>query len=127
MTTMPKIYPMIRSVTLYEYAAYVIRVVDGDTVDLGVDLGFRHRFTDRFRLYGINTPERGQAGWAEATTYLRQILVGVGEELAIRTHLDKRDKYGRWLAEIYKTQSDGTILYVNQDMIDKGHAVEYMT
>ena len=42
---------------MFEYTAIVVRIVDGDTVDLDVDLGFKTRRKDRFRLEGIDTPE----------------------------------------------------------------------
>ena len=118
---------MTANLTLYEYKAELVRVVDGDTVDLAVDLGFRHRFTDRFRLYGINTPERGEKGWSAANEHLTSLLAYRGKPIGLRTHIDKRDKYGRWLAELYVTLTDGTILFVNQDMIDRGYAVRYMS
>lgn len=118
---------IVTPLTLYEYSAKVIRVVDGDTIDLSVDLGFRHSFTDRFRLYGINTPERGESGWGAATEHLTSLLGYAGKRIFIRTKIDKRDKYGRWLVQIYVDRPDGTVLYVNQDMIEKGHAVEFMS
>ena len=115
----------------YTYSAVVKHVVDGDTVDLEVslrdkmiDLGFRqfvhdrNTMRDRFRLLGIDTPERGQPGWAEATEALRGMLP-VGQQITITT-TKPRDKYGRWLATIYVGE-----LNVNQAMIDAGHAVVY--
>lgn len=111
--------------SLYYYDATVLRVVDGDTIDLSCDLGFRVGKRDRFRLYGINAPERGQTGWAEANAAL-QAMLPVGERVTIRTYhpttRDPADKYGRWLATVLT--GDG--LDVNQAMVDQGHAVEYM-
>lgn len=73
------------------------RVVDGDTVDLDIDLGFSMRVHERFRLARINTPEKGQPGWAEATAATAARLAA-GK---ITVELKGRDKYGRWLAELY--------------------------
>ena len=105
---------------LWNYAAEVVNVVDGDTVDLKVDLGFRTFRTDRFRMLNINTPERGQEGWSEATQALKSILP-VGQKVLIRTvhpkHRDPTDKYGRWIAEIY---ADGE--NVNDLMVQGGWA-----
>lgn len=108
----------------YEYEATVLRVVDGDTVDMSVDLGFRVNMRDRFRLTGINAPERGQEGWAVATAALQNMLP-VNARVRIQTAhpstRDPKDKYGRWLATIF-----ASALNVNQAMLDQGHAMEYM-
>ena len=82
----------------YTYSASVIRWVDGDTVDLRVDVGFYIFHESRFRLLGINTPERGEEGWAEATLYAGS-LAPQGSPVVIRT--TKADKYGRFLADVY--------------------------
>ena len=104
--------------TSYTYSAAVEHVVDGDTIDLNVSLGFRQWMRDRFRLAGIDAPERGQVGWADATAALRAMLP-VGQPIIIHT-AKPRDKYGRWLATIYVGD-----LNVNQAMVDAGHAKVY--
>lgn len=105
---------------MYEYAATVQRVVDGDTVDLMVDLGFdTHRF-DRFRLYGINAAEHGTPSGNAATAYLKGILTA-GLTVTATTHKDKFDKYGRMLAVL--TTADGKS--VNDEMVASGHAAPY--
>ena len=109
----------------YIYRAKLINVVDGDTVDLAVDVGFRVSITDRFRLLGINAPEmHGTSSPAgkEAKAALASMLAGV-ETLTIKTHKGQ-DKYGRWLADIY-VNTDGGELLVNKIMVVEGHAVEY--
>lgn len=83
---------------MYAYSARVIRWIDGDTVDLRVDLGFRTFAETRFRLYGIDTPERGQKNHDEATA-LCNSLAPAGADITIHSYKDA-DKYGRWLAEI---------------------------
>ena len=102
---------------MYEYAATCKRVVDGDTCDLVVDCGFRHTITDRFRLARINTPERGEPGWAKATAMLEQLIAG--KDLVIRTQKPK-DKWGRWVAEIFV---DGKC--VNDQLVAEGFADPY--
>lgn len=82
---------------MYNYTAYVIRWVDGDTVVLDVDMGFRIHVTDTFRLYGLNTPERGEPLYAEARLRCMELLP-IGAQIEIDTH--KQDKYGRWLVDI---------------------------
>ena len=62
---------------MYEYRAKVDRVVDGDTVDFIVDLGFKISFKIRTRLAGVNTPERGRADFKKATVMLENLLLAV--------------------------------------------------
>lgn len=108
---------------MYEYAASLLRVVDGDTVDLDVDLGFTVRHKMRVRLYGIDAPERGQDGWALARDGLADIL-GFGARLQIRTYRDRADSFGRYLADIYNLVLDPPD-HVNAHMIESGFAVPY--
>ena len=82
----------------YEYKATVVRWIDGDTVELVVDVGFHITYRDHFRLIGIDTPERGRPGAAEAHARA-EALAPVGTEVMIAT--EKSDKYGRWLANVY--------------------------
>lgn len=81
--------------TAYEYRATVVRWIDGDTVDLNVDLGFHLTMAGRFRLDGIDTPERGRQGHLEAKARA-EALAPVGSDVLVIT--EKGDKYGRWLA-----------------------------
>lgn len=82
----------------YSYKAEVVRWSDGDTVWLEVDLGFRMATINDFRLYGVDTPERGQPGYQEATAFVRK-LAPTGTTVDIHTYKDP-DKYGRWLVDI---------------------------
>lgn len=84
------------SETPYVYKATILLAVDGDTLDVRVDLGFRIFHEMRLRLYGVNTPERGQPGYLEARESLLQY---VGKEAQVVSH-KPQDKYGRWLAEV---------------------------
>lgn len=107
--TYPRVYP-----------ATVIRWVDGDTVDMDVDLGFHMHGLLRFRLTDVNTPERGMPGWAEATARANE-LAPVGAHIMAFTQKDG-DKYGRWLAHI--TLDDGRT--VNKILLSEGLAVPYL-
>lgn len=82
---------------MYHYTAYIVRWVDGDTVTLDVDMGFRIHVTDTFRLVGLNTPERGEPNYAEARLRCLELLP-IGTRIEIET--GKQDKYGRWLVLI---------------------------
>jgi micrococcal nuclease len=103
----------------YNYMATIERWVDGDTVWLTVDLGFRMTTRQAFRLAGIDTPERGQDGYAAATARANE-LAPVGMHLPIATYKNP-DKFGRWLVDLY-LDSGGT---VNEKLIDEGFAVAY--
>ena len=86
---------------MFEYQATCINVVDGDTLDVTISLGFRMTTTQRVRLYGVNTPERGHPGAAEATAMLRELVIG--RPLIART-VKPVDKYGRFLAQLRTDQ-----------------------
>lgn len=100
----------------YDYKATVIRWVDGDTVWLEVDLGFRIVGRMDFRLYGVDTPERGQLNYAEATALVNQIAPA-GSSVRIRTYKDP-DKYGRWLAEVTPVGDFGSVPTVTNQLIN---------
>lgn len=95
--------------------ATIVNVVDGDTCDIAIDLGFNITVKLRFRLSYINTPERGQPGWQEATDFLSGYM-----NTSVVVLSSKLDKYGRYLAEILY---DG--VSINQLMLEKGLAVRY--
>lgn len=125
----------------YEYEAKVVRVIDGDTVVLrlqktyehAVDFGFNikdvlalTKATEMsFRLYGINAPEMKSetlvAGQASKAELERLLKLGT-----IRAVTYKADKYGRWLTDLYVTLADGTVLHVNKQLMESGHAVQYL-
>lgn len=94
---------------MYEYNARVKRVVDGDTVDFVVDLGFSVNLKMRGRLLNVDTPERGHPDWATATNKCYRLLRSAAEinfedtereELWVVIRTSKTGKYGRWLVEI---------------------------
>ncbi len=106
---------------MYTYKAKVVHVVDGDTIDLDVDLGFHMTARIRFRLARINTPEvRGEEredGLA-AEAWLVDRLAKAGNEVTIKT--DKQGKFGRWIVEIIIGEDN-----VNDELVKTGHA-EYI-
>lgn len=108
---------------IFEYNAKVVRVVDGDTVWMDVDLGFGIHATLDFRLFGINTPESvgstRTAGLVAKAELERLLSIG---PIRITTH--KSDKYGRWLAVMY-VKNGSVELNVNQALLEGGFAVEY--
>lgn len=111
---------------MYEYKAKVIRVVDGDSVWLEVDLGFRMSMRDNFRLARIDAPEiRGEErdlGLLSKSTL--EAILPEGLEVTIRT--EKAGKYGRWLVEIEAIDPKTNTAYnVNDHMIKIGQAKLY--
>ena len=100
--------------------AKVIRVIDGDSIILSVDMGNKITWTESFRLNGIDTPERGKPGFSEASVFLIQLV----KDGLSRIETYKPDKYGRWLADLYVSVTGGEML-VNYLMIEKGHAKAY--
>ena len=86
---------------MYNYSAKVVRVIDGDTVDLDVDLGFKISFRLRGRLSEVDTPERGHADWGKAKDMLSDLLTQQEDEDGyIQVYTKKTGKYGRWLIDI---------------------------
>lgn len=110
--------------SLYCYRATVLEVVDGDTAWMDVDLGFSIRQKMSLRFYGINAPELHGTPDAKPGIAAKEFLNSLigGKKVTIRTQKDKDDKFGRLLAEVFVT---GNLVSVNQQMIEKGHAVAY--
>lgn len=117
---------------MYEYLATPVRVVDGDTVDVAVDLGFRIGMTMRLRLYGINAPEMKTPAGAPAKAHLADLIESslVDGRLLIHTQKDRTEKYGRYLATLFApngpTDRDGDPISINDLMVAHGHAVPYL-
>lgn len=102
---------------MFEYQAEVVRVIDGDTLRLNIDLGFKVHLEISARLARINTPERGQDGAQAATERLRS-LCPAGSQVTVRTA--KGDRYGRWIAEVMAGGAN-----VSDMMLAEGLAVTY--
>ena len=110
---------------MFEYKCKLLRVIDGDTVDVDIDLGFGVWLRkQRIRLYGIDTPESRTRDLEEKKYGLaaKDFLVnwtGAGE-LTIKTHKDAKGKFGRILGELWTFETN-----INQKMVEEHHAVEY--
>lgn len=94
--------------TKYKYMAKVLKVIDGDTLELEVDLGFGIKKIDRFRILDLDTYETrlgkgttpaDKAKGIEAREFAKELIQG--HTLPIETFKDKRGKYGRYLCSIY--------------------------
>lgn len=113
----------------YTYAATVERVVDGDTLLALIEAGFGIIVRDRLRLRGINCPEAGTPEGDRAKKFVEKLLPA-GAVVVIKSHKWKTDPHGRFVADVFYRQGiqdareiikDG--MYLNQELIDKGHAV----
>lgn len=116
----------------WDYAVKVVRVVDADTVDLAVDVGFRLTATLRFRLHGIDAPERGTPEGVLAYNFAALWLDAHTHGLRARTY--KSDSFGRWLADLYTgswppghLDPAGTSEHLGAALLDAGHARPWRT
>jgi micrococcal nuclease len=115
---------------MYEYFVKEVKnVVDGDTIDVIIDLGFDILFASRVRLAGIDTPESRTTDKAEkalgleAKEYLKKYLKDA-KSVVIRTEkMDSSEKYGRILGWVYV---NGESESVNNKMINDGYAWGYL-
>lgn len=108
---------------MYEYKAKVLEVYDGDTITALVDLGFHTQMTLKARLVGIDAPEiRGDEKNAGIKTRDRLAELVLGKSVTLKTHKDKREKYGRWLAEVFVSDQ---VISVNNQLINEGLAAPY--
>ena len=117
---------------MYEYRATLLKVVDGDTVDVDIDLGFGVVLSNqRIRLYGIDTPESRTRDLEEkkcgklASKYIED-HIKVASTFTLRTRLDGKGKYGRILGELicFVPEFDRE-MSINDAMITKKLAVAY--
>jgi len=121
----------------YSYHAKVLRIVDGDTLRLDVDLGMYVHIVETVRLLGVNTPEtygvkKDSEEYAKGMV-AKAWLIGQLETnpmidddefvpVRIRTHKDAKGKYGRYLVELYVGDDPESI---NTKLIHMGYGAEY--
>ena len=115
---------------MYQYfVKNVLKVVDGDTVDVEIDLGFDLTKKERVRLGGIDTPESRTRDLEEkkyglaAKKFITEMLDDEGG-IVLKTQKDAEGKYGRILGELWRTTNYAD-KSINQYLIDKHHAVAY--
>jgi micrococcal nuclease len=115
---------------MYEYRVKkVLKVVDGDTIDVDIDLGFDISFTQRVRLAGIDTPESRTTDKYEKALGLEvkdklKKSIEAAKTIVIRTEKpDSTEKYGRILGWVFLDENPVSI---NQTLIDEGFAWSYM-
>ena len=110
---------------MFEYKCKLVRVIDGDTDDIDIDLGFGVWLRkQRIRMCGIDTPESRTRDLEEkkyglAAKEFLEKWTGAGE-LRIKTHKDAKGKFGRILGELWTFDTN-----INEKMIERHHAVRY--
>ena len=131
---------------MYQYKSIIQKVVDGDTLEIAIDLGLSVWLHDeKIRLYGINTPEvfgvkKGSPEWElgnKASEFVKSVLKEK-DEIIVETIKDKKEKYGRYLAMVYvridpavisglsDIRSLGDYYCLNDILVRKGLAEVYM-
>jgi len=115
---------------MYEYEAKITRVVDGDTLEALIDVGFHTHISSTLRLYGIDTPEKRTRNEEEkekgiaASKRVEELLRSCHYKVLVKSH--GLGKYGRCLAEVLMLQKDGSKKNLNSTLLSEGHAVEYL-
>jgi|TARA_B110000259_G_C13818684_1_gene323772 micrococcal nuclease len=115
---------------MYTYRCKVVKIIDGDTVDVDIDLGFGvwlHK--ERIRLYGIDTPESRTRDLEEKKygNAAKKFLTGMLDDEAgilLKTQKDAEGKFGRILGELWRTTNYAD-QSINDYLVEKHHAVSY--
>jgi len=103
---------------MYEYKAKITNVVDGDTFDFEIDLGFGITYKNRLRLYGVDTPEvRGseREEGLRVKDYVKQVIEG--KDVLLKTKKWK-GKYGRYIAEVIYVNSTDVEVNLSYVLVD---------
>ena len=116
-----------RRLKRYEYRCSVVKVIDGDTVDVDIDLGFGIWIKkERIRLRGIDTPESRTRDLEEkkygllAKLFLEKLISD--NEIILKTYKDAEGKFGRILGDLYQKNDS---ISINQHLVNNHHAVIY--
>lgn len=110
---------------LYHYNAVVTDVYDGDTCTVDIDLGLNAWIRgEKIRLHRINTPEivgKTKSDGIKSRDHLRKLVLG--KEIIIQTIKDRKEKYGRYLGEIWITGKNGLQININDEMVKAKMAI----
>lgn len=105
---------------LYHYRAIVVNVYDGDTINVNIDLGLSTWINnEKLRLARINAPEikgKERAKGIKSRDFLKDLLLN--KNVIIQTIKDRKEKFGRYLAEVW-LERDGKFINVNDLMVEK--------
>lgn len=114
---------------MWEYRARLVRIVDGDTLEVEIDVGFHGKQTEQLRLLGVNTPElKGTSREAglRAKEFVRIWLVNavtmaVNKDWPLIIQTQKDDAFGRYLATVFASSNMASL---NEGLILSGNAVK---
>lgn len=105
---------------LYEYQANLVRIIDADTLILEVDVGFHIKVEERFRLLGVDAPEKGEDGYEQANAFVYNSLKD--KDLIINTQ--KQDGFRRWLVDVFYFEND-RLISLAKELIVRGLAIKW--
>lgn len=109
---------------VYERKAALVKIVDGDSVHIDVDMGCDITVRMSVRLYWINAPEKSEAAGIVARDFVVQWAERYGPQFYLRTVKDRKEKYGRYLADLLPQDGSPSLCTT---LLDTGHAVPYLT
>ena len=113
---------------MYTYQCNTIRVIDGNTVDAIIDLGFNVTIRQRIKLYGANVQDirsLDEAEKAKAVASKNRLTELLGNEFICETILNKRGKAGRIMGNLYIVDSQGNKNSVSEQLIQEGFAERF--
>lgn len=106
---------------MYSYRAHVDRIIDGDTFEAVVDVGFYHSCRQRFRLMGYNAPETRGPEREMGKLASEVLALGIlGLDVTLHTH--KGDAFGRWLADVTLPNDGGDLV---DWLVKRGYGVRW--
>lgn len=109
---------------MFEYSAWLVAHVDGDTIHAGIDLGCDVATTQTLRFYGLNAPELATPAGKVSAAWVKDWFAAnaPGGKFILQTVKDKREKYGRYLAVILTVDR---LHNLNEEIVAAGLAVPY--
>lgn len=113
---------------MYTYKAKLVRVINGDTLDINIDLGFDIIIKQRLKLFGIDTPDSMSKNveTKQKGLEVKQRLIGLlTKEFKVETMLNKRGKYGRILGKIFIVDEKDNEVCINELLVNEGLATRY--
>lgn len=120
-----------QGLTNYVYRGRCVRVVDGDTYDVLVDLGFGVYHKIRVRLRGVDTPEKYGKNACEKGREVSEMVDGIlmDEEVLVRTYKGERKSFDRWVADVFFKDENGFMINLAKFLTANGYgdAVEGYT
>lgn len=108
---------------MYEYSATLLKVVDGDTIDVLIDLGFDVKIKQRLRLARINAPEMKTESGPGAKKAAEMELAYQVPNPILKIQTSKHDKYGRYIAEVIYKNPRWEEKNLSDIMVENGFAV----